>query len=131
MACQYHSAYASLPGRTGAYEGTEYTPQWMKMPNLASENHAGVVFGRQVWHLHPLGRVLGPFVCAGPAGQAGVRGMVLARHYGGKEAQGESGGRGFLGVSQAGVRPRLLLPGSGAAVPRRIVRPGSLRSEEH
>ena len=27
IAFQYHSAYASLPGITGAYEGTEYTPQ--------------------------------------------------------------------------------------------------------
>src|SRR5690349_12692961 len=35
---QYHSAYSPLD----ANAGTEYTPQWMKMPNLASLHHAGV-----------------------------------------------------------------------------------------
>jgi hypothetical protein len=34
---QYHSAYSP----TGDQEGTEYTPQWMKMPNLASSYHSG------------------------------------------------------------------------------------------
>src|SRR3954471_8258654 len=35
---QYHSAYSPF----GAKAGTEYTPQWMKIPNLASVHHAGV-----------------------------------------------------------------------------------------
>ena len=34
---QYHSAYSPvLP-----HAGTEYRPQWMKMPNFASQNHCG------------------------------------------------------------------------------------------
>src|SRR4051794_24256838 len=35
---QYHSAYSPC----GANAGTEYTPQWMKMPNFASVHQAGV-----------------------------------------------------------------------------------------
>src|SRR5947209_11174279 len=38
MSCQYHSAYLPL----GPQDGTEYTPQWMKMPNLASWYHPGM-----------------------------------------------------------------------------------------
>src|SRR3954471_22083420 len=43
---QYHSAYSPL----GAKAGTEYTPQWMKMPNLASLHQPGV--GRLSTELH-------------------------------------------------------------------------------
>src|SRR4029079_14041177 len=38
MRSQYHSAYSPL----GANDGTEYTPQWMKIPNFASLHHCGV-----------------------------------------------------------------------------------------
>src|SRR5688572_4143844 len=38
MRSQYHSAYSPLV----ANAGTEYTPQWMKIPNFASRHHCGV-----------------------------------------------------------------------------------------
>src|SRR4051794_31364280 len=56
MVFWYHSAYGLcltqydgplvaisswMSASSGAQPGTEYRPQWMKMPNLASPNHPG------------------------------------------------------------------------------------------
>ena len=87
-----------------------------------------MVPGRQVRHLHPLGRLFGAGVCAAAhQGRDALRRVVLALADRGQEGHGAGPGRlPDLAVSPARLRGRFSLLRFRAAVSRRDVRPGPL-----